>query len=98
MTLDRPAKLNALTPAMLAALGDTVGRIDADDEIRVVVLNATGHRAFCVGADVEAWAGNSSLDMWRHWVRDGHAVLDRMARLRPPVIAAIEGSGAGRRA
>ena len=95
MTLDRPAKLNALTPAMLAGLGDTVGRIDADDEIRVVVLNATGHRAFCVGADVEAWAGNSSLDMWRHWVRNGHAVFDRMARLRPPVIAAIEGLALG---
>ena len=44
ITLDRPARLNALTPAMLAALGDTVGRIDADDDIRAVVLSATGDR------------------------------------------------------
>ena len=103
ITLDRPDKLNALTPAMLTALGDAVGRIDGDDDIRidgdddirVVVLSATGHRAFCVGADIDAWAANGPLDMWRHWVRDGHAVFDRMARLRPPLIAAIEGLALG---
>ena len=96
ITLDRPAKLNALTPAMLAALADTVGRIDADDDIRAVVLNATGHRAFCVGADIDAWAAAGPLDMWRHWVRDGHAVFDRMARLRPPPHRRDRGFGAGR--
>ena len=32
---------------------------------------------------------------WRHWVRDGHAVFNRMARLRPPLIAAIEGLALG---
>ena len=95
ITLDRPAKLNALTPAMLAALGDGVGRIDADDDIRVVVLDASGPRAFCVGADIEAWGDADPLRMWRHWVRDGHALFDRMARLRPPLIAAIEGLALG---
>ena len=95
ITLDRPAKLNALAPAMLAELGDIAGRIDADDDICVVVLNATGHRAFCVGADIEAWGDAGPLDLWRHWVRDGHAVLDRMARLRQPMIAAIEGLALG---
>ena len=95
ITLDRPAKLNALTPAMLAALADTVGRIDADDDIRAVVLNATGHRAFCVGADIDVWAAAGPLDMWRHWVRDGHAVFDRLTRLRPPLIAAIDGLALG---
>ena len=95
ITLDRPAKLNALTPAMLAALGDIAGRIDADDDIRAVVLSATGDRAFCVGADIEAWGDAGPLDLWRHWVRDGHAVLDCMARLRQPMIAAIEGLALG---
>ena len=94
-TLDRPAKLNALTPAMIAALGGIVGRIERDDDIRVAVLSATGDRAFCVGADVEAWAAAGPLDMWRHWVRDGHAVFDRLTRLRPPLIAAIDGLALG---
>ena len=95
ITLDWPAKLNALTPAMLAELGDAVARIDADDDIRVAVLSATGERAFCAGADIEAWGDASALHMWRHWVRDGHAVFDRLARLRQPTIAAIEGLALG---
>ncbi len=95
ITLDRPAKLNALTPAMLAALRETVDRIERDDGIRAVVLSATGDRAFCVGADIDAWADADPLGMWRHWVRDGHAVFDRMARMRQPLIAAIEGLALG---
>ena len=95
ITLDRPDKLNALTPAMLAGLRDAADRVERDDGIRVAVLSATGERAFCVGADIEAWAGADALRIWRHWVRDGHAVFDRMARLRPPLIAAIEGLALG---
>ena len=95
IVLDRPDKLNALTPAMLAELGDIAERIDKDDDIRVVVLSASGDRVFCVGADIEAWAGAEPLHIWRHWVRDGHAVFDRMVRLRQPLIAAIEGLALG---
>lgn len=95
ITLDRPAKLNALTPAMLAELGDAVARIDSDDDIRAVVLSAAGERAFCVGADIETWGAADALHMWRHWVRNGHAVFDRMARLRQPTIAAIEALALG---
>ena len=95
ITLDRPAKLNALTPAMLADLRDAADRVDRDDDIRVAVLSAAGERAFCVGADIEAWADADALHMWRHWARDGHAVFDRLARLRPPLVAAIEGLALG---
>ena len=95
ITLDRPAKLNALTPAMLAGLRDAAERIERDDGIRVAVLSATGERAFCVGADIDAWASADALHIWRHWVRDGHAVFDRLARMRPPLIAAIEGLALG---
>ena len=95
ITLDRPAKLNALTPAMLADLRDAADRVERDDDIRVAVLSAAGERAFCVGADIEAWADAGALHMWRHWVRDGHAVFGRLARLRQPMIAAIEGLALG---
>ena len=95
ITLDRPAKLNALTPAMLADLRDATDRVERDDDIRVAVLSAAGARAFCVGADIEAWADADALHMWRHWVRDGHAVFDRLARLRQPMIVAVEGLALG---
>jgi enoyl-CoA hydratase/carnithine racemase len=95
VTLDRAEKLNALTPEMLDALADIAVRIDADPAIRCVILTAAGSKAFCVGADINAWAGLEPLDMWRRWVRRGHQVFEQWARLRVPVIAAINGHALG---
>lgn len=95
VSLVRPAKLNALTPAMLDALEQLARDLEADQDVRVVVLTAAGDRAFCVGADVNEWAALKPLDMWRRWVRRGHQVFDQWARLRQPVIAAINGHAFG---
>ncbi|MDR5789646.1 enoyl-CoA hydratase/isomerase family protein [Caballeronia sp. LP003] len=95
VTLNRPDKLNALTPAMLDQLEDAARAIEADDETRVVILAGGGVKAFCVGADINEWAALRPLDMWRHWVRRGHQVFDQWARLRQPVIAAINGHAFG---
>ena len=95
VTLDRPAKLNALTPAMLDQLEQTARALDADADIRVVILIGGGAKAFCVGADINEWAALQPLDMWRRWVRRGHQVFDQWARLRQPVIAAINGHAFG---
>lgn len=95
VTVSRPAKLNALTPAMLAELEQVALAIDRRTDLRAVVLTGAGGRAFCVGADIKVWAGLAPLDMWRRWVRDGHRVFDVWARLRQPVIAAINGPALG---
>jgi enoyl-CoA hydratase/carnithine racemase len=95
VTLNRPEKLNSLTLEMIEALADIATRIDADPEIRCVILSAAGEKAFCVGADINAWAALEPLDMWRLWIRRGHQVYDQWARLRVPVIAAINGHALG---
>jgi enoyl-CoA hydratase/carnithine racemase len=95
ITLRRPAKLNALSVEMLAMLGTHVAEVDHRQDVRVVVVAAEGERAFSVGADINAWSGLEPLDMWRWWVRDGHRVLQRLASLRQPVIAAIQGLAFG---
>ena len=95
LTLDRPAKLNAIDPAMLAELADALERIDRDPEVRVLVVIGAGERAFSAGADVNAWSALAPLDMWRVWVREGHRVLQRLASLRQPTIAAINGIAFG---
>ena len=95
MTLDRPAKLNALGPVMLRELEQWLDQIDHDPEIRVAIITGGGDRAFCVGADVHAWSALEPLDMWRVWIRDGHRVLRRLAALRQPTIAAINGYAFG---
>lgn len=95
VTLNRPEKLNALDPAMLARLDAILAALDRDPEVRVVVLTGAGERAFCVGADVGAWAALEPLEMWRSWVREGHRVFDRLAGLRQPTLCAINGYAFG---
>jgi enoyl-CoA hydratase len=95
VTLNRELKLNTLTPAMLNELEAHARAIDADRDIRVVILTGAGNRAFCVGADITQWAALEPLDMWRQWVKRGHQVFDQWARLRQPVIAAINGHAFG---
>jgi enoyl-CoA hydratase/carnithine racemase len=95
LTLDRPTKLNAIGPAMMAEMARLVAAIDRDGDIRAVIITGSGDRAFSVGADVDAWSALEPLDMWREWIRVGHRVLERLAHLRQPTIAAINGYAFG---
>ncbi len=95
VTLDRPEKLNAITPGMLEGLESMLNVIEADDSVRVVVVTGAGERAFCAGADINAWASLAPIDMWRHWVRLGHRVIDRLDGLRQPTIASLNGIAYG---
>lgn len=95
LTLKRPEKLNALDEAMLLALGDALERIEASPGIRAVLVTAHGGKAFSAGADIEAWGGLSPLEMWRRWIIRGNRLLDRLAHLRQPTVAAIDGIAYG---
>lgn len=91
ITLNRPEKLNALDPGMLGELENAIRHLDADRSVRVVLLTGAGERAFCVGADINAWSALDPLAMWAQWVRSGHRIFEQIARLRQPVIAALNG-------
>jgi enoyl-CoA hydratase len=94
LTLNRPDKLNAIDGAMLDALGEAVGEIEHDREVRAVVLTGAG-RAFSAGADIKEWTALTPLEFGRSWGLRGHALFDRLAALPPPVIAAINGIAFG---
>lgn len=95
ITLNWPEKLNALTLPMLAALDEALLAIDADPDVRVVVIKGAGPKAFSAGADVVAWSSLAPLDMWRTWTRTGQRVLERLETLRQPTIAALNGIAYG---
>jgi enoyl-CoA hydratase/carnithine racemase len=95
LCLDNPARMNALTVQMLAHLAAHLEVIDRDPSIAAVMVTATGDRAFCTGADINAWADLSPAEFARHWVRDGHRILDRLARLGKPTIAVLNGHAFG---
>ncbi len=89
LRLDNPDKLNAFTPDMLAQLDQHCAALELERSIRCVILTASPARAFCAGADITAWGALAPFDFARHWVRDGHRIFDRLARLSHPTIAAI---------
>jgi enoyl-CoA hydratase len=95
VTLERPEKLNVLTLDMLDELSRIAARLDAEPSLRCAIITGAGERAFCVGADVTAWSPLGPLDMWRVWIKRGHQVFEQWARLRVPVIAAINGHALG---
>ncbi|MCA0251129.1 MAG: enoyl-CoA hydratase/isomerase family protein [Actinobacteria bacterium] len=89
IALDRPAKLNALTPEMLEQLFDLLGDVRRS-EARVVVVRGNGDRAFCVGADINRFADLNSVQML-DWTGRGHRVFDALAALPQPSIAVLHG-------
>ncbi|MER8787413.1 enoyl-CoA hydratase/isomerase family protein [Mesorhizobium sp. M0092] len=94
VTLRRPEKFNALDIPMLRALEAALDEAEAADGVRVVLVCGEG-KGFCAGGDVEAWAEMSAVDFQVQWVRHGHRVFDRLARLRQPTIAVLAGHALG---
>ena len=66
LTLNRPDKLNAIDGAMLDALGEALGEIERDREVRAVILTGAG-RAFSAGADIKEWTALAPLEFGRSW-------------------------------
>jgi enoyl-CoA hydratase/carnithine racemase len=93
LTIRRADKLNALDAGMVDALIPLCRQIERSDA-RVVILTGEG-RAFSAGGDIAAWSGWSAEVFGRHWVRDGHAAFDALARLTQPVIAVVNGHALG---
>ena len=89
LRLDNPAKLNAFTWAMLDALETHCAALDRDRDIRAVVITAAEAKAFCAGADIAEWSELGPAEFARGWIREGHRVFDRLARLSKPTVAAL---------
>lgn len=94
LTLSRPEKLNALDLGMLAALAEAADQVEADPDIRAAVLTGEG-RGFSAGGDIRAWGGMRPEEFGHAWVRHGHRVFERLATLRMPLIAAVNGHALG---
>jgi enoyl-CoA hydratase len=92
--LSNPSALNALSVEMLDELDATLDAIDADPEIRVVVVTGDGEKAFCAGADIRHMSQATALEA-RAYAKRGHAVAARLEALPKPVIAAINGYALG---
>ncbi|MEP3345940.1 MAG: enoyl-CoA hydratase [Litoreibacter sp.] len=95
LTLNNPAKLNALSDAMLAALHGRLDDIAKDDTIRVVILSGAG-KVFCAGHDLKEMQAarasqNGGREAWVNLFERCSAVMARIQSLPQPVIAQAHG-------
>jgi enoyl-CoA hydratase/carnithine racemase len=100
ITLNRPAQLNAFTNTMMRELIDAFDRVDADDEVRAVIVTGSG-RGFCAGADLSGGGatfsrGGSDEQTDAGVPRDGGGMVSlRIFDCTKPVIGAINGPAVG---
>ncbi|MGH7043029.1 MAG: enoyl-CoA hydratase-related protein [Acetobacteraceae bacterium] len=97
LTLNRPAKLNALANTLLAAIMDALDRIERDPAVRCVVITGAG-RAFSAGADIAAFQPHLTAgpaEAVAHFMRPGQRMTRRVESFPKPVIAAVNGLAFG---
>lgn len=90
VTINRPHRLNAVTPEAGDRLAAAFAGLEADPQIRAVVLTGAG-RGFCAGADISGEVGNARdvlIDTW-------NPLVQKMVGLEIPIIAALNGVAAG---
>jgi enoyl-CoA hydratase/carnithine racemase len=94
VTIDNAAKLNTLNRALMVEIVETVERLEADPELRLVILRGAGERAFVGGADIGELA-TLNPDSARDFITLVHRSCDGFRRLPVPVIARVDGYALG---
>jgi enoyl-CoA hydratase/carnithine racemase len=94
ITLDRPARRNALDAAMRDALAGAIDQAAGAPEIQAVILTGAGG-AFCAGGDLGGFADLHDARAYRHVSHRLTELMDAVERLEKPVIAAIDGVATG---
>jgi enoyl-CoA hydratase/carnithine racemase len=92
LTIDQPAKMNAMTFEMWSSLPELVAQAEADPAVRVIALTGAGERAFCAGADISQFgakrSGETAVAAYNAAVAAGNAAL---SGTHLPTVAVISG-------
>lgn len=96
MTLNRPERINAFTPELLAAITAALDEAVADKAVRAIVITGSG-RGFCSGQDIVAYAAlpPEERDIGRALERFYEPMIARMRDCPLPIVAAVNGVAAG---
>ena len=97
ITINRPTQYNALDLAGMKELLVLATRCSTDPSVRAVVLTGAGDKAFCAGGDVAAFAAHADniQQLLTEMTASFHLAISRLAWMRAPLIAAVNGVAAG---
>ncbi|QZP38191.1 3-hydroxyacyl-CoA dehydrogenase/enoyl-CoA hydratase family protein [Halobaculum magnesiiphilum] len=92
IVLDRPHRMNTISGELLDELGVAIDELEADDDVRAVLVTGEGERAFSAGADVQSMAAGGGDPL--HAVelsRKGQSTFGKFESSDLPVVAGIDG-------
>jgi len=91
LTLNRPDRLNAISPQMREDLRDALNEVREDDDIRVLIVTGAGEKAFIAGADIPELREMNQWDMMDYLSTLSQQLYTDYGNLEIPVIAMING-------
>ena len=94
ITINRPAKYNALNSAVVTTLRDFFKKAEEDNSVRTVILTGAGEKAFAAGADISEFKGKDSKTV-RPLAENGQELCKYIESMAKPVIAAVNGFALG---
>lgn len=94
ITVNRPKVLNALNLETVGELGTAFSMLEANDDVRAIIMTGAGEKAFIAGADITEFRGKSAPDMMP-FAKKGHDVARIMESMGKPIIAAVNGYALG---
>ncbi|MXN92753.1 enoyl-CoA hydratase [Flavobacterium sp. Sd200] len=95
ITINRPAKLNALNRATILELSEAFTALDKDEHTKVIIVTGTGEKAFVAGADIAEFSEFSEEEGEQLAAIGQQLLFDLVENLGTPVIAAVNGFALG---
>ncbi len=93
LTVNRPKALNALNDDTLKELGQAIDLVEADEEVKVLIITGAGN-AFVAGADIVAMLAKNPVE-GKVFTALGQGVFNKLEKMLKPVIAAVNGFALG---
>lgn len=93
-TISRPEAMNALNTETLKSISSLIDFVEADHDVRVLILTGAGDKAFVAGADIKGFEAMTAQEA-NDFARVGQAIFSRLEDLAKPVIAAVNGFALG---
>jgi enoyl-CoA hydratase/3-hydroxyacyl-CoA dehydrogenase len=95
IVLDREARMNTISADLLYELGDAIDLLEADEDVRALLITGKGDRAFSAGADVTSMAGSADPLEGVELSRLGQQTFGKLEECEMPVVAGIDGFALG---
>ncbi|MCL9817921.1 3-hydroxyacyl-CoA dehydrogenase/enoyl-CoA hydratase family protein [Natronocalculus amylovorans] len=90
--INRPHRMNTISTELLDELSDAIDKLDADDDVRAILLTGAGDKAFSAGADVMSMAGGGADPIFAvELSRQGQQTFGKLESADTPVVAGIDG-------